>query len=162
MSYKKIIYEKYAGGVEEVPWPVTPYKVKVRRPVGGGLFPPRFHFDAPARLAPAIPCPDWSPRLSSHRAAPAPRPRDTGALPVCREPGDQPVRVCGVLGDGLRRRGQGIVAQWTTDLFFEFLAQFQALEHPTRAACTDLLGAHAHRGLIGACNPMLWPMHVFR
>lgn len=29
VSYKKIIYEKYAGGVEEVPWPVTPYKVKV-------------------------------------------------------------------------------------------------------------------------------------
>ena len=39
--------------------------------------------------------------------------------------------------------------------FRPFPTQFQARWHPTRAAGCDLLGAHADRVLIGACNPML-------
>ena len=36
--------------------------------------------------------------------------------------------------------------------------QFQALRHPTRAACCGLLGARAHCVRIGACNPTLCPI----
>ena len=37
-----------------------------------------------------------------------------------------------------------------------------ALCHHPRAVCYALIGAHAHRMLVGACNPMLCPIHVFR
>ena len=33
------------------------------------------------------------------------------------------------------------------------------LYKPYSAACGDILGAHADRVLIGACNPMLQPIH---
>eukprot|EP00040_Diaphanoeca_grandis_P011268 m.57715 g.57715 ORF g.57715 m.57715 type:complete len:255 (-) comp22426_c0_seq1:141-905(-) len=33
-SYDKIMYETYVGGIEEVPWPVTPYSVKVQNESG--------------------------------------------------------------------------------------------------------------------------------
>ena len=39
--------------------------------------------------------------------------------------------------------------------FGPFLTRFQAPHHPARAVCCGLLGAYAHRVLIGACNPML-------
>ena len=32
--------------------------------------------------------------------------------------------------------------------------------HPTRAVWYSLIGAQAYRMLIGACNPILYPMHV--
>ena len=46
--------------------------------------------------------------------------------------------------------------------FGPFPTLFQARWHPRRAVCCALLGAHAYRMLIGACNPMLCPIHVFR
>ena len=46
--------------------------------------------------------------------------------------------------------------------FRPFPTQVQALHHPARAACCDLRGAHAYRVLIGAWNPMLWPIRGCR
>ena len=41
-----------------------------------------------------------------------------------------------------------------------FIAHF-ALHHRTRAVRCALLGAHADRMLIGACNPIICAIHVF-
>ena len=38
----------------------------------------------------------------------------------------------------------------------------RALYHPTHAVCCALLGCHAYWMLIGACDLMLQPIHVFR
>ena len=41
------------------------------------------------------------------------------------------------------------------NIFHRFSRFFSALCHPTRAVGRALLGGHAYRLLIGACNPML-------
>ena len=51
----------------------------------------------------------------------------------------------------------------TSTLFLgPVLPRFSALHHPARAVRYALLGAHAHRVLIGACNPMCVSVLVFR
>ena len=44
----------------------------------------------------------------------------------------------------------------------QFTRIFKLHPHPPRAVCYALLGAHAYRVLVGACNAMLCPTHVFR
>ena len=48
------------------------------------------------------------------------------------------------------------------DIILDISQFFNALCHHPRAVCYALIGAHAHRMLVGACNPMLCPIHVFR
>ena len=48
------------------------------------------------------------------------------------------------------------------DIFGQSLTHFSALQYPARAALCAPLGAHAHWVLIGACNPMLCPIHGFK
>ena len=43
-----------------------------------------------------------------------------------------------------------------------FLAHFPAACHPSRAVYCSLVGGHVCGMLIGACDPMLWPICVFR
>ena len=37
-----------------------------------------------------------------------------------------------------------------------------AVYHPSCGVRRDLLGGHAYELLIGACDPMAWPIHAFR
>ena len=46
--------------------------------------------------------------------------------------------------------------------FGPFPTNSSAAYHPSRGVWRALLGGHAYGVLIGACNPMLWPIHVFR
>ena len=47
-------------------------------------------------------------------------------------------------------------------IFGPFHAHFPAACHPSRAVYCALVGGHVCGMLIGACDPMLWPIYVFR
>ena len=46
--------------------------------------------------------------------------------------------------------------------FAPYLTAFPALYHPSSGVRRALLGAHACGMLIGACNPMVYPIHGYR
>ena len=62
--------------------------------------------------------------------------------------------------DGISAAAESIVYGNFYSVLGPFLTHVSAIYRPTRAVWCLLLGAHARRMLIGACNPTVVPIHI--
>ena len=69
----------------------------------------------------------------------------------------------GVMTPAVRQLRRRVTPCYTVlHRFTPFRTSFSALHHRSHAVWCDLLRAHAYQMLSGACNPMLYPIHVSR